>query len=152
MSYDDDTGSRRHATYDEPDATVTDGRYDRPGYRGGEAPPGYAAGPPRNGAGTTALVLGILALIFTVLFFPIGLVLALFAIGFAMVGRSRAKRGTATNRGAATTGMVLGVLSLIVGIMFAVISVFAFQQIRECIDPGMSQTEIRECIRVNIES
>ena len=152
MSY-DDRGSSRRTPYDEHDADATEraerDRSETTDYREPRTPGGFTAAPPRNGAGTTALILGILALLFTVtvVFFLLGLLLALIAIAFAMVGRSRVKRGVATNRGAATTGMVLGVLSVILALVLGVIGALSFQQVRECIDPGMSQSEIRQCVR-----
>lgn len=45
---------------------------------------------PRNGMGTAALVLGILALVFSILFFPAGLVMGVLAIIFGFIGRGGA--------------------------------------------------------------
>jgi hypothetical protein len=153
MSYDDRGGSSPRTPYDEPEPTTGDRRVP-PTYEASGDLSGYHAPPPRNGAGTTALILGILALLFTitVVLFPLGILLALFAVGLAMVGRSRVKRGHATNRGAATTGLVLGVISLVFGLVLGLLGAVAFQQVRECFDAGMSQSEIRQCIQEQIKS
>ena len=62
---------------------------------------------PQNGAGTAALVCGILGL----LVFPI--VLSVVAIIAGSIGVGRANRGQATNGGAARAGLVLGILGLV---------------------------------------
>src|ERR1700722_4273019 len=66
----------------------------------------------RNGVGTAALVLGILAIVlsWTVLG---GIVLGVLAVIFGIVGRGRANRGEATNRGSATAGIVTGVIGVV---------------------------------------
>lgn len=83
---------------------------------------------PRNGMGTAALVLGILAIL--TCWLPIvGFVLGLIAIILGVIGRGRVKKMQATNGGAATTGLVLGVLSMIVNILVTLLvgfSLFAF--------------------------
>lgn len=64
----------------------------------------------RNGFGLTALILGIIGLILA--FAIIGLIPALLALIFGIVGIRRVSRGIATNRGVAITGVVLGVLGI----------------------------------------
>jgi hypothetical protein len=99
---------------------------------GGGAAPGWgqpAGGPPpepRNGMGTAALVLGILAVVsILIVWLPfvgiLTIVLALLAVIFGVVGRRRVKALLATNGGAATTGLVLGVIMLIIGIVAQVL-------------------------------
>ncbi len=66
----------------------------------------------RNGMGTAALVLGIIA-IFTSWLWFLGPVLAILAIVFGVMGRGRAKRGEATNKGSAMAGIVTGIVSLV---------------------------------------
>jgi hypothetical protein len=86
-------------------------------YPGNYPPPppqpysGYAPPPtsPKNGLGTAALVLAIIAL-FSGLG---GIVLGPVAIVLGFLGRGRAKRGEATNGGIAIAGIVLGFLSII---------------------------------------
>jgi heme/copper-type cytochrome/quinol oxidase subunit 2 len=71
---------------------------------------------PRHGAGmaTTALVLGILALVtcFTVIG---GIVLGLLAVVFGFIARGRARRG-APGGGRAVAGIVTGVIGLLVAV------------------------------------
>jgi hypothetical protein len=66
----------------------------------------------RNGMGTAALVLGILAVL---LCWSVvgGILLGILAIIFGAVGRGRANRGEATNKGSATAGIVTGVIGVI---------------------------------------
>jgi hypothetical protein len=65
------------------------------------------------------MICGILALLCAIGFFllvtvPLAIVLGLAAILLGMMGRSRFRRGLATNPGAATTGIVTGLLSLLI--------------------------------------
>lgn len=83
---------------------------------------------PRNGMGTAALVLGILAIL--TCWLPIvGFVLGLIALVLGVVGRGRVKKMQATNGGVAVAGLVLGVLSVIVNILATLLfglGLFAF--------------------------
>ena len=76
----------------------------------------------RNGLGTAALVLGILSIpaAFTVVG---GVLLGLLAIIFGAIGRSRAKRGEATNGGNALAGIITGAVGLVLAIAFVAIGV-----------------------------
>lgn len=70
--------------------------------------------PPRNGPGSAALVLGIVAFVFALV--PIvgdfvSVPTAVLAVVFGVVGLLRAERGVATNGGAALAGAVLGFVS-----------------------------------------
>jgi len=71
--------------------------------------PGSMGGPPRNGMGVAALVLGILSLVS----YCFGPILGLLAIIFGGVGISRANQGSATNKGMATAGLVMGIIGLV---------------------------------------
>ncbi|HEY5989357.1 MAG TPA: hypothetical protein VIV12_23695 [Streptosporangiaceae bacterium] len=70
---------------------------------------------PRNGAGVAALTLGAvaLALVVTVLLFPIGGLLGILAMPLGAIGVSRAARWRAFNRGQAAAGLLLGALALL---------------------------------------
>lgn len=61
--------------------------------------------------GVAALVLGIISLpgVFT---FFVGFVLGILAVIFGAVGRSRARRGEATNGGVALAGLICGAVGL----------------------------------------
>lgn len=93
----------------------------------GAAPPPVA---PRNGLGTTALILGIVALLFCWSVFG-GIVLGILAVIFGILGRGRVRRGEATNGGVAIGGIVLGALAIVAGAVFIAIYVFAFNWFKD---------------------
>ena len=66
------------------------------------------AKPATNGFGVAALVLGIIGVVFSVLF---GGVLGALAITFGAVGRTR------PNTGMATAGLVLGIIALCIQVL-----------------------------------
>lgn len=76
--------------------------------------------PPRNTAGTIALLCSLLGLVFMALIPPIGLVLAFAAIVLGLIGRARSLRGEATNRGQALVSIALGGLGLVVSVVLIV--------------------------------
>ena len=114
----------------------------------GPHPGGYADGtpPPRNGAGTSSLVLGIVGLVFAVLFFPLGFVLAVIGLVLGLVGLNRAKRGMATNRGVAVAGTALAILALVVCIGWGVVIGVLVNKTQDCNDPDLSRSEQRQCV------
>lgn len=80
-------------------------------------PPGSPGGRPRNGLGTSALVLGVVAasLSCTFVLSPAAAVLGVLAVILGVVGVRRARRGLATNRAAALGGLWTGVGAAVVG-------------------------------------
>lgn len=92
------------------------------GYPGGHPAPSPPS--PSNGLGTTALVLGILAILLA--FVPIlGFIsypLAILGIVFGLVGLRRVSRRTATNRGVALAGLITSVL----GFVLVIVSTIAY--------------------------
>jgi uncharacterized membrane protein len=90
-----------------PVAGYPAGTYPAPGY------PAYAMpiAMPRNGMGTAALVLGILAVVFCWAYW-VGVVLGVLAIIFGGVGVARANAGQATNRSSALAGLILGIVAI----------------------------------------
>jgi hypothetical protein len=96
------------------------------------APPPYAqpypyggavAQPQGNGLAVTALVLGIISIVFSwVPFFD--WVLAILAIIFGAVGISAANKRGGVGKGMAVAGLVLGLITVVLGVIF-VIYVFA---------------------------
>jgi hypothetical protein len=78
---------------------------------------------PRNGFGTTALVLGIVgaALGLVPLLGLIAIVLGLLALVFGLLGWSNTHRQLATNKGMAVSGTILGAVALALGIWGMVI-------------------------------
>jgi hypothetical protein len=123
----------------------------------GTPPPPYGAPAPygapveggrRNGLGTAALVLGIIAII------PCSYLLlipAVLALVFGLIGRRRVKRQQATNGGAALTGVILGGLALIPGIaLWAIVAsnVPAIQRYSDCTKAaGSDQVAKNACTR-----
>ncbi|GAA2804679.1 DUF4190 domain-containing protein [Streptomyces showdoensis] len=88
---------------------------------------------PRNGLGTTALVLGIVGLVFAIIpfLFWLGAILGLLALIFGIVGASRAGKGLATNKGMAVTGLVLGAVSVLVAIVWTVVIATAVKDVAD---------------------
>ena len=147
---------------------MTDTPSDRPPYPPQGPPPGQgpggsyqAGGYPaargrRNGLGTAALVLGVVALVLVVLllFSPLGAFLGLLAVLFGVLGLMRANRGEADNRGQAVAGLVTGGIALLVGI-FLTVSIgtwFAthvndFNRFGQCIEDASGSTAREQCAR-----
>jgi membrane-bound ClpP family serine protease len=117
---------------------------------------GYPARPRRNGMGTAALILGILALVLVVLilFAPLGAFLGLLAVIFGIVGMVRAGRGEADNRGQAITGLVTGAVALVIGLILAIsigtffaANVNEFRRFGRCMQNASGQAERDACAR-----
>jgi lysylphosphatidylglycerol synthetase-like protein (DUF2156 family) len=139
-----------------PGAHGAPGTHGAPGAYGNEVPPGLLR--PRNGAGRAALICGVLALIcaigfFVVITIPIAILLGLAAIVLGFMGRSRVRRGIATNRGSATTGIVTGLLALLLlaGLAIGGVALFNsnksdFSSLNECRQAaGADQTKLQQC-------
>lgn len=96
------------------------------GYGQGYPPPQQAP-IPKNGLGTTALVLGILAILLA--FVPIlGFIaypLAILGIIFGLIAVGRARKRIATNRGVSVAGLVTSLIGLALVIVSTVIYVSA---------------------------
>jgi hypothetical protein len=82
------------------------------------AAPAPVAGP-RNGLGTTGMILGIVTYPASLIPF-FGVILATLAIIFGAIGASRVRKGTATNVGAARAGLILGIVYWVLTLAFAV--------------------------------
>jgi hypothetical protein len=109
------------------------------------------AGPPRNGMGTAALVLGIVAIpgILTVV---LGILLGLLALIFGIIGRKRYARREATNGGAAMAGAILGGFALAISIILVAVGATFFakhktdiEKLRDCINNAQTQQQQRDC-------
>ncbi len=92
---------------------------------------------PRNGLGLTAMILGIIGLVFCLI--PItGMVvggpLSILAIIFGAVGWSRARKGTATNRKVAIAGFVLGIAAFVFACVDLGIVTSAVNDLGNCLD------------------
>ena len=108
----------------------------------------------RNGLGTTALVLGVVAitLVLLLLFSPLGAFLGLLAVLFGILGLIRVNRREADNRGQAVAGLVTGGLALLIGV-FLTISIgtwFAthvndFNRFGQCMEDAVGSAAREEC-------
>ncbi len=103
---------------------------------------------PRNGLGTAALIVGILAILGIIIVFG-GVILGIIAIILGFIGRGRAKKGQATNGGMATAGIVLGVIAIVasVALGFFVGNVLQdeIENLQDCLDEADNATEQEEC-------
>ncbi|CAN5251915.1 hypothetical protein BH24ACT10_BH24ACT10_01640 [soil metagenome] len=116
--------------------------YGQPAYETGRQ------GPPRNGLGIAALVLGVLGLLTSWL--VVGGLLGIVAIVLGFIGRGRAKRGEATNGGMALAGIITGALAVLVAALVVVGAVALFNtgefgSYTECIQQSEGQSELEEC-------
>jgi hypothetical protein len=118
----------------------------------GQQPYGTAATAPRNGLGTAALVVGIVAILGVITVVG-GVVLGVVALILGIVARGRVKRGEATNGGAALAGIVLGVIALLlsIGVVVAGVSLLnsdSGKKLQDCLDKaGQNQAAIEQCQR-----
>lgn len=76
--------------------------------------PAYAAAPPQNGPGTTALVCGIIGLFFC------GIILGVVAIIQGRKGKALAAQGLATNGSSANAGYILGIVAIVLNVIGAI--------------------------------
>jgi Domain of unknown function (DUF4190) len=147
---------------------MTDTPSDRPPYPPQGPPPGQgpggsyqAGGYPtargrRNGMGTAALVLGVVALVLVILllFSPLGAFLGLLAVLFGILGLIRANRGEADNRGQAVAGLICGAVALLFGILFTIsvgtwfaTHVNDFRRFGNCMDNASTPAAHEQCGR-----
>jgi hypothetical protein len=129
----------------------------QPGPPPGQGAAGYpTARPRRNGMGTTALVVGVVALVLVVLilFAPLGAFLGLLAILFGILGLIRVNQGVADNRGQAVAGLVTGGIALVLGIVLAAsigtwfsTHVNDFNNFGQCVDDARTPAGREECAR-----
>lgn len=87
------------------------------------------ADPPvaRNGYGTTAMVLGIVAVVavFTGWLIPLAIATGILATVFGVLGRRRAARGEAADGSQALTGLILGPIAVTLAVL-AIVAALAF--------------------------
>ena len=129
----------------------------QPGPPPGQGPPaGYQTRGRRNGVGTTALVIGVVALVLVVLllFAPLGALLGLVAVVFGIVGLVRVNRGDADNRGQAVAGLITGAFALLVGVVLTIsigtwfaTHVNDFNTFGRCMDGANGSAEREACAR-----
>lgn len=107
------------------------------------APQASVAQSPRNGLGTTALVLGIVGLIIALIpiIFGLGGFLGLLAFIFGLVGWSRARKGGATNKGVALAGTILGFIAIVAAVVNFVITIAFVGAVATSVDQAVSATK-----------
>lgn len=120
-------------------------------------PPPYGTAPvaARNGIGTAALVLGILALVGSIVVVG-GVLFGIIAIVLGVIGRGRAKRQEATNGGSATAGLVCGVIALLLSVAIVVAGVGFFnsdsgKKLRDCLDKAGPDTSARQQCQIDLQ-
>jgi hypothetical protein len=110
----------------------------------------------RNGAGTAALVIGVVALVLAVLviFFPLAALLGIVASIFGAVGIRRANRGEADNKRHAVAGVVTGLIALAIAAVMAYrLTTFIvdhqddFRSFWSCITSAPTEAEQNQCGR-----
>ncbi|MFB7591524.1 DUF4190 domain-containing protein [Streptomyces sp. NPDC056169] len=111
-----------------PPGAPTASGYAYPSYGAGYGaqPPGWQQ-PPSNGMGTTAMVLGIVAVAGFCLY-GLGVILGILALIFGIIGMKKAGRGEATNRGMALAGVILGSIGIVVSAVFLGFMIWAIAQ------------------------
>ena len=136
--------------YGAPDPSTAAVQQPQPAW--GKQPYGTAVAAPRNGLGTAALVVGILAVLGVITVFG-GVVLGLVALVLGLVARGRVKRGEATNGGAALAGVILGVVAMLlsIGIVVAGVSILnsdSGKKLQDCLrNAGQDQAAVQQCQR-----
>ncbi|MFF7704370.1 DUF4190 domain-containing protein [Streptomyces lydicus] len=107
-------------------------------------PQGQAGAPApqaaRNGLGIAALILGILGALsgIPMILFWLAGPLGILALIFGLVGRSRAKKGQATNKGVALAGALLGVVAIILSVVGVIVTLTA---VSKAVDEVNKQVE-----------
>lgn len=103
---------------------------------------------PSNGMGTAALVLGILALLLSVFFFPLGLLLGIAAIVGGFLGRRRVQQGLATNGGVSIAGLVLGIVAVVIAVLlgiFLIANSEDIENLQDCNRAADNDAELEDC-------
>jgi hypothetical protein len=106
--------------------------------------------------GTTALVVGVVALVLValVLVAPLGAFLGLLAVLFGILGLMRVGRGEADNRGQAAAGLITGGIALVVGVVLTIsvgtwfaTHVNDFNRFGQCMDDATGSAAREQCAR-----
>ncbi|GAA2517561.1 DUF4190 domain-containing protein [Streptomyces gobitricini] len=112
-------------TYGYPAPVPPAGAYGYPGYPGygGYGQTGWQPAP-ANGMGVTALVLGIVSMVFFCVW-GLGVIAGILALVFGILGRKKAQRGEADNHGVALAGIILGAVGIVVSGVFLAFLIWA---------------------------
>ena len=98
-----------------------------------QPPPQYRQVEPRNALGITALILGLIGVLFGLVPFTgfIAVALGITGIILALSNRGRLRRGTATNKKTTWAGLIASVVALALGIWGIAIVFDAFEDLDE---------------------
>ena len=97
--------------------------------------------PMRNVAGRMAMILGVFAILFTSVLFPLFPLAFFFAFGAIMLGRKgrlRARYGFASNPGSAGGGFALGVIAMVLAVVWTAAAAWLFTT--------YSATDLQSCV------
>ncbi|MFF8379168.1 DUF4190 domain-containing protein [Streptomyces sp. NPDC015661] len=133
--------------YGYPAATPTPATsgYGYPGY-GQTGQPGWQQAP-SNGMGTTAMVLGIIA-VAGFCMYGLGVILGVLALIFGIIGLKKVGRGEATNRGMAIAGIVLGSIGTLVSAVFLGFIIWAIAQDSSSFDEGYDEDPFASVLQI----
>jgi hypothetical protein len=105
---------------------------------------------PSNAFGTTALVLGLIGLVGSILL--VGGLLGLAAVVLGILALGRIRRGEATNRPVAIAGVALGVLSLVIPLVLLVgrVSFYSshegqIERLQTCMQQAKTDRQREDC-------
>ncbi|MFF9013880.1 DUF4190 domain-containing protein [Streptomyces sp. NPDC014870] len=98
---------------------------------------------PRNGMGVTALVLGLVGLLFGLIPFTfwLGAILGVMALVFGIVGHGKARKGEATNKGVALSGIILGGVTIVVSLVWLIVLVVAVDEFEKTVDEEIAKQD-----------
>ncbi len=110
--------------------------------------------PMRNVAGRMAMILGVFAILFTSVLFPLFPLAFFFAFGAIMLGRKgrlRARYGFASNPGSAGGGFALGVIAMVLAVVWTAASAWLFTtysatDMKNCVQDTTSGAQAIHCI------
>ena len=110
--------------------------------------------PMRNVAGRMAMILGVFAILFTSVLFPLFPLAFLFGLGAVLLGRRgrlRARYGFANNPGSAAGGFALGVIAMVLAVIWTAAAAWLFTtysatDLRNCVQDSSAGPEAIRCI------
>lgn len=94
------------------------------------------AQPRTSGVGIAAMVLGIVGIVFSILFFPVGMICAVLGLILGIVARSQItnSHGTIGGSGLAVAGIALGAVALIISIFMMAACISAVNTYNNALD------------------
>lgn len=110
--------------------------------------------PMRNVAGRMAMILGVCAIVFTSILFPLFPLAFFFAIGAIVLGRRgrlRARYGFASNPGSAGGGFALGVVAMVLVVLWSALTAwlcltYSANDMKNCVQDTHNAAEAIHCV------